>query len=345
MTHAAKPALPRSAAVIVAALTLLAACSAGQSPSPAPSQGAPSEAPSASAGAVDSAGVTIAYSVHTLGNPIWLDLIAGAKAAAEARGVDIENDFIELSAENDLPTQVEQVEDMIQQGVDLLVLHALDIAGMADVTQRAVEAGMIVVVAGEQMEGVPVATTVVFSEVVNGELAGTLVAEQLGEEGGNVVLLEGIAGTATAQQRAEGFVSAIEAAGNIEIVARQPADYDRGLAQTAMENILTAQDDIDAVYGVNDEMALGALAAARSAGREDEMVFVGNDGIDEMLEEIEAGAALGTVLLSVFKMGSTAVNSGLDALLGEELPERVEMEGVLITIDNVADADEIRTTP
>ncbi len=91
-----------------------------------------------------------------------------------------------------------------------------------------------------------------------------------------MIELQGIAGTSAARERGEGFQQAV-AAHKFNVLASQPADFDRTKGLNVMQNLLTAHPDVQAVFAQNDEMALGALRALQTAGKSDVMV-VGFDG-------------------------------------------------------------------
>lgn len=323
-------------ALFLVGVLLFSACAPTPTPQPVQTQIEPTLKPEEGT-TFDPTTLKVGYAVQTLGNPVFTMIVDGGKAAAEDNGASLDN-FVVFAAENDLPTQVKQIEDAIEQDLDVLVLHPVDIQGLLDVTKRAVDSGMVVVNAGEKMEGTGAIARVIFTECENGHKVGEYVANLLGEEGGKVVLLDGIVGEFTAVTRATCFLEILEKNPKIELVARQPADYDRGKGLSVMENILQAQPEIDVVYAVNDEMALGAAQAAKAAGRADEMKIIGTDGGDEALQAVKDGVLNATLMLPMAKMGYMAVDAAFKYLRGEEVPDTVEIPTFLITKDNVDDA-------
>ncbi len=330
------------------ATLILGACepAATEAPAPAPppEEAAEETAPADEGVAFDPAALKVGYAVQTLGNPVFTTIINGGKGAAEEHGASLDN-FAVFAAENDLPTQVRQVEDAIQQDLDVLVLHPVDVQGMLDVTKRAVESGIVVVNAGEKMEGTGAIARVIFTECTNGHMVGEYVVDYLteknGEPKGKIVLLDGIVGEFTSVTRSTCFLEITDQYENIELVARQPADYDRGKGLAVMENILQAQREIDVVYAVNDEMALGAAQAAKAVGRADEIAFIGTDGGDEALQAVKDGVLTATLLLPMYQMGYMAVDAAFDYLEGEKVAETVEIPTYLITAENVDQAGEL----
>eukprot|EP00488_Nonionellina_sp_1-RS-2012_P002533 TRINITY_DN4944_c0_g1_i1.p1 TRINITY_DN4944_c0_g1~~TRINITY_DN4944_c0_g1_i1.p1 ORF type:complete len:107 (-),score=26.42 TRINITY_DN4944_c0_g1_i1:180-467(-) len=94
-------------------------------------------------------------------------------------------------------------------------------------------------------------------------MAGKYISEQVGANA-RVIQLEGIAGTSAARERGEGFMKAVESEG-LELLASQPADFDRTKGLNVMENMLASRPNTQAVFAQNDEMALGALRAVKAS--------------------------------------------------------------------------------
>ena len=141
---------------------------------------------------------------------------------------------------------------------------------------------------------------------------------------GKVVELEGIAGTSAARDRGQGFNDAI-AGTEIEVVAKQVADFDRTQGLSVMENILQAQPEIDAVFAHNDEMALGAQKAIEASGRE--IIIVGFDAIAAVKE----GKMSATVAQQPSLIGELGVETAKKILDGESVEDFVPVDLQLVT--------------
>jgi len=163
--------------------------------------------------------------------------------------------------------------------------------------------------------------------IEGGKMAGEYIIEQLKGKG-KVVELEGIAGTSAARERGEGFNQVIEES-DIEVVARQTADFDRVKGLEVMENILQSQPEIDAVFAHNDEMALGALEAIKASKRG--ILVVGFDATDDAVASVEAGDMAATVAQQPELMGKIAVETAVKALKGEKVDSNIPVELKLIT--------------
>jgi len=157
-----------------------------------------------------------------------------------------------------------------------------------------------------------------------GEMAGNYIAEKLGK-GAKIIQLEGIAGTSAARERGAGFAKAAQAH-DFKILASQPADFDRSKGLNVMENLLTAQPEVQGVFAQNDEMALGALRAIQAAGKKD-LVLVGFDGTDD---GVKGGKMAATIAQQPEKIGEIGVQTADKVLKGEKVEASIPVELKLI---------------
>jgi ribose transport system substrate-binding protein len=163
--------------------------------------------------------------------------------------------------------------------------------------------------------------------VAGGVMAGAFLCDALGSSG-MVVELEGIAGTSAARDRGQGFNDYMSSeCSGVEIIARQTANFNRGEGLSVFENILQAEPVIDGVFAHNDEMILGAIEAAKAAGRDDEIIFVGFDAVDDAVAAVDAGDLAATIAQQPAVMGQLGVETAViflnggtvDAFTGVEL--------------------------
>ena len=160
-----------------------------------------------------------------------------------------------------------------------------------------------------------------------GEMAGNYIAEKLGK-GAKIIQLEGIAGTSAARERGAGFAKAAQAH-DFKILASQPADFDRSKGLDVMENLLTAQPEVQGVFAQNDEMALGALRAIQAAGKKD-LVLVGFDGTDDGVKAVKGGKMAATIAQQPEKIGEIGVQTADKVLKGEKVEASIPVELKLI---------------
>jgi ribose transport system substrate-binding protein len=146
-----------------------------------------------------------------------------------------------------------------------------------------------------------------------------------------VAELEGVPGASAAIDRSAGFHNIADA--NLDVVAKQTANFDRTQGMSVMENMLQAHPDIQAVFAANDEMALGALEAISGAGKD--ILVVGFDATDDAIEAVKAGRMGGTVAQQPALLGATAVANALKLINGETVEKNIPVEVTLVTKENV----------
>ena len=285
----------------------------------------------AGAGSAKSAeAVRIGLSMNTLNNPFFVDVVEGARKAAEERGVEL----IVTDAQNQPSKQLSDAENMLATGLDLIILDPSDSDAIISAVETANEMGTPVLTIDRKSNGGDVIAHIGFDAIHSGRIAGQYLADQLSGKG-KIVELMGIMGTNVAQDRSKGFNQIMADNAGFEIVAQQAADFDRAKAMEVMENILQANGEIDGVYAANDEMALGALEAIEAAGRLDEITLIGCDAIDPALEKIRAGKQEATIAEPPFFLGKNAVFTALDVLEGKDVDKDVILDSNLVTSENV----------
>jgi ribose transport system substrate-binding protein len=270
--------------------------------------------------------VKLGLAVSTLNNPFFVDLKDGAESMAEEMGVEI----LTVDAQDDAASQLSSVEDLLIKQIDVLIVNPVNGNAVVSAITAANDAGVPVITVDRGAEGGDVVSHIASDNVAGGEMAGDFIAEQLGEEG-KVVELQGIPGTSAARDRGEGFNKAMDKYSGMEVIARQPAGFDRAEGMTVMENILQGNPEIDAVFAHNDNMALGAMEAISAAGRLDEIMIVGFDAIDNAVEAVEEGEMAATVAQKPSLMGEMAVETAIKVANGEEVDEYTPVPLELIT--------------
>lgn len=277
------------------------------------------------AGNVEAQDYEIGLAVSTLDNPFFVDLADGAEEAAEEHGVDL----TVVDAGDDASTQMSSVEDLVVQGMDLIMINPVDGDAIVPAIEEA-DMMDIPVITVDRESATEVAVHIASDNVEGGRMAAEYMAEMLDNEG-RVIELEGISGTSAARERGEGFNEVMDEIDGIEIIARQPADFSRSDGMSVMEDLLEAHEDIDAVFAHNDEMALGAIEAIDAADLSDEIMVVGFDAIDDALEAIDEGTLSATIAQQPKEMGRLAVENAVQLLDGEEVDEFVPVPLELIT--------------
>lgn len=224
-----------------------------------------------------------------------------------------------------LTKQASDVEDLIQQGVDLILINPTDSEAVVATVEAANAADIPVITVDRSSEGGDVVAHIASDNIAGGELAGEYLLGLVGE-GAQVVELEGIAGSSAARDRGEGFNNI--ANGKLEVVAKQTANFNRAEGLTVMENILQGNPDVKAVFAHNDEMALGALEAIEAAGKD--ILVVGFDATGDAVKSVEDGKLAGTIAQKPDLIGQKAVEAAMKSLKGEKVEASIPVELELI---------------
>lgn len=266
----------------------------------------------------------VALVVKTLNNPFFIEMEAGARAAADSLGYELLVQAPER--EIDVERQMQIVENLIQRRVAVLALVPNGSRELVPAVVKANAANIPVVIVDTRLDaptlaaaGGQVATFVGSDNVDGGRLAGRFLVEALGGRG-RIAVLEGIPGHETGDARLTGFREAIGTSSELQIVSSQTANWERDQAFTVTQNLLQAHPDLDAIFACNDVMALGAVEAIAAAGRTDRIRVVGFDAQDDAQAAIREGRMAATIAQNPRDMGRLAVLSAARLLAGETLP-------------------------
>jgi ABC-type sugar transport system substrate-binding protein len=329
--------------LIIAALAL-AACgtsvpSAAPTSAPAPAAAAPTQAPAAptsapaAGGAVKKEPKDIKILVDMKGpgggNPFWAAVQKGAEGAGQALGVQLT--VLAPPQESDVPAQIAQIEDAITKGVDGIAIAPTDPAALAPVLQKAIDAGVKVVFIDTKGQNAGV-TFIGTNNEAGAKLAADYMCKNL-KPADKVAILQGIITQSTGKARADGAHNGLSACG-LNIVAETPAEWDTAKGQAAMEDILTKNPDLKAVFGSNDNMALGAVEAIKNAKLSGKIMVVGFDANPNAAAAILAGDMNASVAQAPSNMGKLGVESLLKLIQGETLDPVIDTGTELVTKDN-----------
>jgi ribose transport system substrate-binding protein len=274
---------------------------------------------------------TVTLAVSTLNNPFFISLRDGAQEAADEAGVTLEV----VDAQNDAATQQNQLANAATQGVDAVVINPVDSAAAAAAVTPVQDADIPVIAVDRAVEGKEVDSTVSSDNVAGGRQAAQALAEAIGEKG-KVIVLQGVAGTSASRDRGQGFEEGIAEFPDIEVVAKQPANFDRAQGLDVATNLLQSNPDVVGIFAENDEMALGAVQAlGKRAGSE--VFVVGFDGTDDALAAVEKGSMEATIAQQPAELGRVGVEQAVAAINGEKVEPEKSIEVVTVTSDNVGD--------
>lgn len=266
--------------------------------------------------------VKVGLSISTLSNPFFVSLRDVIVEEAEAKGMEI----IVVNSQDDPATEISNIEDLIQQGVDILLINPTDSSAVSSAVQSANNANIPVITIDRSADQGEVETLITSDNVAGGEMAAAFILDQLGEDA-KVAELEGVSGASATRERGEGFHRIADE--KLDVVASQPADFDRIKGLNVMENTLQGNNDVEAVFAHNDEMALGAVEAIQAAGKD--VIVVGFDGIEDALNAVEAGDLTATIAQQPDLMGQEAITAAEKVLSGEEVEDIIKVPLDLVT--------------
>ena len=256
------------------------------------------------------------------------------KAAAE----NVPQFSVEFAdAQQDNAKQVSDVENFLTKQIDLLIISPNEATPLTAVVAKAYNKGIPVVVLDRKVDGDAYTTWIGADNVEIGRTAGEYVASKLLPNGGKVGEIRGLAGSTPAKERGDGFREGI-AGKNIEIVQSVDGDWLREKGQSQADALFKAHPDIQVLYAHNDPMAEGAYLAAKAAGIEKNMKFIGIDGLpipSGGLKAVEQGRLSATLIYPTG--GAEAIDAAKKLLVDcQDVPKEQTLETQLITVDNAA---------
>jgi len=278
---------------------------------------------------------TVAFVMKSLNNPFFIKMEEGAKKVADELGIDL----IVQAAERevDVERQMQIVENLIQRRVDAICLTPSGAKEVIPAIAKANEAGIpvLIVDSGIDEEAARLAgvETVTFIGSDNYE-GGRMAAEYFGKhfnEPVDAAILEGVPGHETGDMRLNGFMDAVNKIDHINVVATQPANFERDRGYNVFQNMLQTYPDIKALFAANDMMALGAIEAIDAAGESGEIAVIGFDAVDEARKAIAEGRMMASVAQNPFSMGEIAVQTADKVLKGETVASKIPVTIELIT--------------
>ncbi len=263
------------------------------------------------------------------GNPFWAAVEAGALEKGKELGVEVV--VLAPPTESDVQAQIAQIEDQIAKGVSGIALAPTDPNALAPVVDAAKAKGIPVVFVDTKgiNEGV---TFIGTNNEVGAKLAADFICSKV-EKGSDVAILQGIVTQSTGKARADGAKAGLEGCG-LKVVAEQTAEWDRAKGLAVTENILTGNPGIKAIFGSNDNMALGAVEALKNANKLKDVMVVGFDANPDAAASIIAGEMTASVAQAPKNMGGFGIDALVKLKKGETLDAWIDTGTVLVDSAN-----------
>ena len=256
-------------------------------------------------------------------NPFFTEINVGIKEALEKKGVDTSGkQYQVLDGNSDIAKQVNDLDDLISAGVNVVFLNTCDSTGIDATAQKAKDAGMVLVAIDTPQDNGDafLLTTVASDNYQAGVLCAEKLAEALENKGDCGAYLRST--SKVAALRGNGFCETVESDKYPEMKVVNKQEGTAGSADAAlpcMENILQANPDITGMFALNDPSAQGCISAIVSANKIDQIKVVGVDGSKEAKQLVLEGQQLGSSAQFPGEMGRLSVESVYSFLLGGEV--------------------------
>lgn len=248
-------------------------------------------------------------------------------------------DYQMLDADTDIQKQLNQADDLIAMGVDVLIMSPVEASGSAPVVEKANEAGIPIVIVNSKTSNVDDATAFVGSDDVDaGEIMGNFIIEKLGgkdQAEGNFLQLYGDIGNSAHVDRDQGLQNTVYAEPGITVLEALTGKWLREEGMRITEDWLQKYPEIDAIAAENDNMGMGALNAVINAGRKDEIVIISVDAIEDAKISVKNGELDATVLQDANGQGQGSVDVAYKIATDQSYDKVTNIPFVLITQENV----------
>ncbi|MBA4697949.1 MAG: sugar ABC transporter substrate-binding protein [Ruminococcus sp.] len=283
----------------------------------------------------EGSGKKFAYCTSTLNNPFMTTIGDALKEACEANG----DELVIYDPQYDQAKQISQIEDAITQGVDGIFLLPVDSDGVKNVLQTAKDKDIPVIALDNPVTDVDLVAANVASDNFN---AGHIVGEAMIKDfpdGAKIAVIDSPTMVACVD-RFDGFKAALEEAGmtdKFEICAQQDAQASLEKAMPIADNMIQANPDIEAFYGINDPTALGIIAALQAADKLEGIKIYGVDGSPDGKSAIENGTLQVTAAQSPVGIAQTSYDNMLKVLDGGTIEKDIKVETFKIDKDNVSE--------
>ena len=288
-------------------------------------------------------GETIAVFTKNQTNPFFQNVRVGAENAAKQLGAKVIQ-YVPTKPDS-IPEQMSQVEDVIVKKPNAIVFTPVDYKALIPSVEKMNAAGIPVVNVTDHMAGGKLVSYVGIDDYKVGVATGRALVKALGGKG-NVVIIEGVKGSLSNQDRTRGLTDAIKAAPDMKLLATQPGNFQRLNALQVMENMMQSFPQIDGVLAANDAMAIGAIEALEAANRK--AVVVGINGTKEAVDAVKAGKLLASGQADPFMQGCLATTIAIRNLRSQPVPAEFFLKPSVIDAGNYKEFDmpvEARSCP
>ncbi len=279
-------------------------------------------------------GETIAVLTKNQTNPFFqAERVGAAKAAEQMKAKVLQ--YVPTQPDS-IPEQMSQIDDIVTKKPDAIVMVPVDYKAMVAGVQKINAAKIPVVNVTDRSAGGDFVSFVGADDYSIAKATAEVLLKAIGGKG-DVIIIEGVRGAATAQDRLRGFMDAIAEFPGVKLVDSQPANYQRLQAMQVMENLLQSNPNVAGVLAANDAMAIGAMDALADANSKAQIV--GINGTKEAVDAIKAGKMLATGDYNGFVQGCIGTEIAIRYLRHEPVPNKVTQPSVVVQASNIGPYD------
>lgn len=275
---------------------------------------------------------TIGFSNCSQDTPFFANMTPIIEEYAKGKGLEV----ISINADNDVTKQNKDIQDLISREIDILIINPVNEDGPSAGIEACNKANIPVITVDKNVTKGNDAW-VGRDNVEMGRLVGENLIELLGGKDaatGTILEIQGTAGSTTMMNRRDGFNEAMAEAPGLKVVQSSYCDYDRSKAIPATQDLLQANKDVVAIFGHNDDMAIGAAQVCQEQGFTDILVC-GVDGLMEAVLQIQAGKYACTSSNDPVLLGQTAVDTAIKLMNNETVGDFVDAGTVVIDSANI----------
>jgi len=294
-------------------------------------------------GSALAAGENIAVFTKNLTNPYFQAVRVGSETAAKALGAKVIQ-YVPTKPDS-IPEQMSQVEDVIVKKPDAIVFTPVDYKALIPGVEKMNAAGIPVINVTDHMAGGTIVSFVGIDDYKVGRATAEALMKALGGKG-NVVIIEGVKGSLSNQDRTRGLTDVTKSYPNVKLLATQAGNFQRLNALQVMENLMQSFPQIDGVMAANDAMAIGAIEALDAANRK--AIVVGINGTKEAVDAVKAGKLLASGQADPFMQGCLATMMAIRHLRHQPIVAEMFLPPSVIDASNYKEFDmpvEARSCP
>ena len=276
-------------------------------------------------------------------NPFFNNVRVGAENAAKQLGAKIIQ-YVPTKPDS-IPEQMSQVEDVIVKKPDAIVFTPVDYKALIPGVEKMNAAGIPVINVTDHMAGGTIVSFVGIDDYKVGRATAEALMKALGGKG-NVVIIEGVKGSLSNQDRTRGLTDVTKSYLNVKLLATQAGNFQRLNALQVMENLMQSFPQIDGVMAANDAMAIGAIEALDAANRK--AIVVGINGTKEAVDAVKAGKLLASGQADPFMQGCLATMMAIRHLRHQPIVAEMFLPPSVIDASNYKEFDmpvEARSCP